>query len=182
MASKQGYSTNTGLSAAPEVDATKYPDIYTDNLKIRNAIKILQGAIDTYNGIGSSDPAVWPSIGVSQYRLQNLTKVYAVAAEDISAGQLVNVYPISGEARVRRAIATTAGFHAHAFATKSVIAGAFGEFVLEGVCQLIGGLTIGTTYYLSNTYGLVAAGSGTILQRVGYATGPSTLIFRPDLV
>jgi hypothetical protein len=182
MASRQGYSTNTGLSAAPEVDATKYPDVYTDNLKIRNAIKVLQNAIDIYCGADSPDPSTWGTLEISKYRLQYLTRGYALATEDINAGQLINVYSSAGDPRIRLANATAVGKPAHGFATTSVKSGAFGEFVGEGVCRLISGLTPGVTYYLSNTAGLVAAGAGTVLQRVGFAVGQTALIFRPDLV
>lgn len=180
----QGFSTNTGITALPEIPQDKYPEIYIDNLKLRNGIKILQGIIDTYCGALGEDPAYWgqQSNPANWNRLQNLTRTYALASENIAAGAVVNFYNNAGVLGVRNANATAAGKPAHAWSTTAITTGNYGEFIQQGACFLIGGLTIGTTYYLSNTNGLISNGAGTISQKVGYAIGPSTLIFRPDLV
>ena len=44
------YNTNLGLSALPEIDQKKDPEIYAELLRIRNALKVLQGAIDILSG------------------------------------------------------------------------------------------------------------------------------------
>ena len=180
----QGFSTNTGISAIPEISQDKYPEIYIDNLKLRNGIKILQGIIDTYTGALGEDPAYWDqqTNPANWNRLQNLTRTYAKASENIAAGAVVNFYNNAGVLGVRNANATAAGKPAHAWSTTAVNSGSYGEFCQQGTCFLIGGLTIGTTYYLSNTNGLIANGPGTISQKIGYAIGSSTLVFRPDLV
>jgi hypothetical protein len=180
----QNYSTNTGISAIPEIDQTKYPDIWNDNLRLRNGIKLLQGVLDQYSGALGEDPAFWNQQPnpANWIRVQNLTRVYGLASEAISAGAVVNFWDNSGVLGVRNANASAAGKAAHAFCTTATAAGAYGEFILQGACFLIGGLTIGTTYYMSNTNGLLAAGPGTIVQRVGYAIGTNILIFNPALV
>ena len=44
------YNTNLGLSALPEIDQKKNPEIYAELLRIRNALKVLQGAVDILSG------------------------------------------------------------------------------------------------------------------------------------
>lgn len=55
MASQQEFSTNTGLSATPEFENSgdKAP-LWADALRIRNAIRVLQAAIDGIPGGGGS--------------------------------------------------------------------------------------------------------------------------------
>jgi hypothetical protein len=184
MANTQNFSSNTGISAVPEVPQDRYPEIYVDNLKIRNGIKILQGLLDTYTGALGEDPAYWDQQPnpAAWNRIQNLTRTYAKASEAIAAGALVNFWNNSGTLGVRNANATLAGKPCHAFATTAVASGSYGEFIQQGTCFLIGSLTVGATYYLSNTNGLATNAPGVILQRIGYAIGPSTLVFRPDLI
>ena len=182
--SAQGFSSNTGISAIPDIDQTKNPDVYVDNLRLRNGIKILQGIIDSYTGALGEDPNYWgqQSNPANWNRLQNLTRTYAVATEAISAGAAINFWNNAGVLGVRNANASAAGKPCHGWSTTSVASGAPGEFVQQGTCFLIGGLTIGATYYLSNTNGLISTGPGTISQKIGYAIGANTLVFRPDLV
>jgi len=184
VSTEQAFSTNLGIAALPAINQTDYPDIYWDNLKLRAGIQILQGVVDTYCGTLGEDPNYWnqQSNPANWNRLQNLTRTYAQATEAISAGSIVNFWNNGGTLGVRNANASAAGKPAHAWCTTTVASGAYGEFIQQGACFLIGGLTIGATYYLSNTNGLVSNGAGTIAQKIGYAIGTSTLIFRPDLV
>jgi hypothetical protein len=181
--SAQSFSTNLGISAQPEVPQAKYPEIYVDNLKIRNGIKLLQGVVDQYCGTLGEDPNYWGQQNNpgTWHRLQNLNRTYAQATEAIAAGAIVNFYNNGGTLGVRNANAST-GKPAHAWCTTAVAANSYGEFITQGTCYLIGGLTIGTTYYLSNTNGLVSASAGTVSQKLGYAIGSSIFVFRPDLI
>ena len=183
MAQNPGYSTNTGISAIPEIPSDKYPEVYVDNLKLRNGIKVLQGAIDTYTGALGEDQAYWSAVSsVSRHMVKNLTRIYAKAGEAITAGAMVNFYDIgSGVIGARNASAAAAGKPARAWSTTTIAAGEFGEFIEGGVSTLVSGLTVGTTYYLSNTAGLISAAPGTVSQKVGYALGTSLLSFRPEL-
>ena len=180
----QGFSTNIGISALPEIPQSQYPEIYLDNLKLRNGIKILQGVLDTYCGVLGEDPSYWgqQTNPANWMKLQNLTRIYALASEAIVAGAMVNFWNNTGVLNVRNANATAAGKPTHAWCTTTIAGGAYGEFITEGACFIIGGLTIGATYYLSNTNGLISNAPGTVSQKIGYAIGSSTLIFRPDLV
>jgi hypothetical protein len=95
---------------------------------------------------------------------------------------VVNFYNNGGVLGVRNANGSTAGKAAHAWSGAAVASGNYGEFFREGICYLIGSMTIGTTYYMSGTNGLISNVPGTISQKVGYAIGTNTLVFRPDLV
>lgn len=182
MASKQSFSTNTGISAAPEFSSTEYPELYVDALKIRGGIQVLQQALDQYTGVVGISQALWSTAAATQNRLSGLTRQYAVAGVNISQGQTVYFYSVSGVLTAGLANATSTGKPARAYCNGTVSAGAYGEFILEGICPYIGSLTLGATYYQSNTDGLIAPASGTILQRIGFSLGSSTLYFRPDLV
>ena len=180
----QSYSSNTGVSALPEFDQSKYPELYLDSLKLRMGIKILQQVLDQYTGALGEDPTYWnqqtnPALWT---RLQNLSRIYGQATEAIPAGAVVNFYNNGGVLGVRNANASAAGKQCDAWCTTAVAAGSYGEFITQGTCFLIGGLTIGATYYLSNTNGLLSSGAGTVVQKVGRAIGVNTLLFKPELL
>ena len=48
----QNLTINTKLSATPEIDQSKDPQLYAELLRIRNAIIILQSALDGIYGYG----------------------------------------------------------------------------------------------------------------------------------
>lgn len=109
-------------------------------------------------------------------------QVSVTATEDLTAGNLVNLYNSSG-LKVRKANATDATKPADGFVKVDV---ANGEEVL--VQTLDGyannnssGLTVGTDYYLSTTGGAVTATapstSGNIMQRVGKAVSSTSYIY-----
>ena len=50
MAAKS-YSTNTGLSALPEVSQKEYPTIWADLMRVRNAIDTLALALDAHGNV-----------------------------------------------------------------------------------------------------------------------------------
>lgn len=179
----QYFSTNTGITAIPEFSQSDYPQIYVDSIRIRNGIKILQAVLDNYTGALGEDPAYWSQVEAGSWdRIARLTRIYAKATENIAAGAVVNFHDNGGTLGVRNANGSVAGKSAHAWSGGAVTSGAYGEFFREGVCYLIGSLTIGTTYYLSGTNGLISNVPGTIPQRVGYAIGTNTLVFKPTLV
>lgn len=55
-----GFSTNTSLSALPEYDQSRDPQIYAELVRIRNAFRVLQGAIDGISGFGGNIVS-WPA-------------------------------------------------------------------------------------------------------------------------
>ena len=48
------YQSNIPLSALPEIPQQQYPEIYAELLRMRNAIKILQGIVDALAGTGAA--------------------------------------------------------------------------------------------------------------------------------
>lgn len=180
MPSAQGFSTNLGLASLPEIDQQINREVYLDIMKIRGALRILQGALDNYCGILGEDPTYWSTAGVSWQRVQNLTRFYCLASENIAQGAIANIYNNAGTPNARNANATDATKPARAYCTTAVTAGNYGEFILEGAVS-INGLTPGTLYYLSNTNGIISNAAGTVSQKVGYALTATTLFFRPDL-
>jgi len=188
MALPNQFSTNLGLSVQPEIPQQKYPEIYQEFFRIRNALKILQSALDTYTGALSEDPAYWNQTTASQFaRLQNISKVYAQATEDLSLGQYVQIYDVAGVRSARKANATdtTKPCRAYCSVVGGVLAGNYGEFILAGVHPYNAGLTAGVTYYLATTSGLITsvapATSGNIQQPVGFGLDANNMWFMPTL-
>lgn len=178
----QNFSTRLGIAQFPEIDQAKYPTIFADALRVRQALTILQGALDTYTGATGADPANWSQLDpMSWDRLANLTRTYVQATEAIAAGATVNFYNNSGTIAARNANAA-AGKPAHAYANAAVVSGAWGEFIRQGACKIISGLTVGATYYQSNTNGLITPTAPAIKQVVGYAMSPTTLVFQPTII
>lgn len=111
------------------------------------------------------------------------------ASEAISAGRLVNIYTVSGTARIRNASATDLTKPAHGFAMAAIASGAGGAVGFPG--QIITGLSTlvgGTPYFLDvapNVGGVTpvvpsAAGNG--VQPVGVALSSSMLVFTPQIM
>ena len=182
MASDQQFSTNLNLSALPEIDGKKYPDIYTDLLRLRNALKNLQFSLDQNTGAISQDPQYWASLKTQDtVKFQNLGRVYAVASQAIAVGQMTELYNVTGVLTARLANVTTPQY-AKAFCStlNGATVGAVAEFTLLGVNQFFSGLTPGATYYLSATPGSIQAGA--TAQPVGFALSTQNLFFNPRIL
>jgi len=184
MAQTASYSTSTGLSISPEFDQKKYPEIWADLVRIRNGIRSLQAALDTYTGQSIITPTDYESISQSQsLLLQSQAKVYVPTSVAVSPGQFINLYDSTGALTARLADAT-APHYAHGFASISVAA-APGDYIsvtLFGADFYVAGLTLGATYYLSNTPGAAGAAPGTNTQALGYALDTTNLWFAPAII
>jgi len=182
----QNLSTNLGLSVTPEFPQNKYPEVWGDLQRIRNAISVLQSALDTYTGALSADPSIWSKVSpADSIRSHNISRVYALATDNILAGRLVNFYNNGGSLGARNANATTGSKPAHAFALSAVNSGNWGEFIVLGVCTTFSGMVPGTRYFLATTDGNYTASApgaaGNIVQAVGYVLTPTTFYFNPSL-
>jgi hypothetical protein len=179
----QQYSTNLGLSLAPEFDQLKDPMIWADNLRLRNALNALQSSLDTYTGALSVDPNYQSQTTPDQsIRVGNISRIYTPAVVALTYGQIVHLTA----AGAVLANATTAATYAHGFVSSIApvaIAGIV-EITLLGNIN-IAGLTEGRVMYLSTTDGTIsftAPGAvGTIVQQLGFGTSPTTLWFNPVL-
>jgi hypothetical protein len=154
------FTTNLGLAVLPEVDQRKYPDIYTEFLRIRTAVQVLQVGLDAYTGV-----------------------MEATALTDISVGQIINIFDIAGVAWARLADANSLVVPGQAFCNASVLANQIGHFSLSGIMPYFSGLIPGTIYYLSLVPGslttIAPVGAGQLEQELGVAINSTTIWFSP---
>ena len=106
--------------------------------------------------------------------------VIASASEALLAGDLVNIYDVSGTAKVRKASALNK-YEAHGFVLANVASGATATVYAEGSNNQVSSLTAGRQY-LSVTAGkctdLPPSGSGNMVQIVGFASSAANLNFQ----
>jgi hypothetical protein len=105
-----------------------------------------------------------------------------VTAEPVKAGQLVNVFPVNGEAEIRLATAADPSRRADGFVLESVPAGAKVRLHLIGeIDGALSGLKPGETYFLGVEPGTVTtASTGRLLQQIGTALSARRLAFAPS--
>lgn len=182
----EGYSTNLGLGPLPEFNQADSPAIFADGVRVRNALKVLQAALDEKTG--ELNPEDFSTAGTTGITIQNYTKVYAKATDSMLRGHMVNLWNSGGVLSARKAYVSIPGRSCHAFCNTDTAVGNYGEFILQGMCYYIGPLVIGTTYYLANATtppidaGLMSAVAGGIPQRLGVALDNQAFYFRPDLI
>ena len=101
-------------------------------------------------------------------------------SENLSAGDLVNIYDATGTPTARKADATTAGKEAHGFVLAATTSPAAATVYFEGSNTGVAALTAGNQF-LSTTAGLSSStapsGSGNVVQKVGVATAAAVLNF-----
>lgn len=107
-----------------------------------------------------------------------------IAAEALTAGQLVNMYNVAGAAQVRRAIATATTSAADGFVLQSVGSGQIATVQLAGLDGVLSGLVPGSIYFLDPAVpgGITATApstSGQVVQQVGKALTSGSLQFVP---
>lgn len=172
MAKNPSASINLGLPVLPEVDS---PELYAALVSVYNAIRNTLYAVDSYTGNTLVTPDEYDKINAFGQLLSQKTAVlYVKLTEDVSAGHLINLYD-SGGLRARKSLSPSR--RVHAFAAVSGLSGETIPVCMFGLCNLIGGLTIGTEYYAGTTAGQLQ--SGATSQRVGIAIGPQSLWFTP---
>ena len=183
MASNKRSSINLGLPPSPE---TTNAEILPEMIRIYNAINILSEATDTYTGSVVPESNLWSSIPYAEsYRSQNSDVLFIKAFEDIPYGAVCNLSNNSGELVASLSDATDGTKPCKAINTGGdITAGDTGRFNLAGaLVSVFSGLTIGATYYLATTPGLVTAVaptiSGNVVQTLGYALSPTQLMFLP---
>lgn len=183
MASASKFSVNLGLPAQP--DTTDNSLFYQLSL-VYNAINALASALDIYTGSIQPDQSTWSQLGVTGVREQNITRVYCIFDVTATPGNVLNLYNNSGVVHARLSNATTSAAPARGYSTGNVVAGAYGEVILQGLHPLFSGLTPGSLYYTSTTAGTVQASApssvGNIVQPVGFALNATTLWFSPSLI
>jgi hypothetical protein len=176
-------SVNTGL---PNIPDPPDPAFFVEFQRVYNAIRNLTIALDSYTGFTPADPISYPQItDSSSLMIGNTSKIYVPFSQLATKGYFVNIHDIGGGVRNGRlASATTSTTKAHGFLSSASITsvGQYGEVTLLGLNKTFGPLTIGNTYYLSNTAGLPSNTPGTIPQKLGFAADTSSLFINPDYI
>jgi hypothetical protein len=161
--------------------ADKYLKIESGVVGEREAIVVSGGAgnagdIVALDGAGKLDNSVMP-VGIGAD-----TKVLP-ASENLSAGNLVNVFNDSGTVKARKADATAAGKEANGFVLAAANMGENATVYFEGRNNQLVGMTLGAVMYLATTAGAVTdtppSGSGNVVQRVGRSLSATELTFEP---
>jgi hypothetical protein len=122
---------------------------------------------------GRLDNSVLPvGVGIETKSIQ--------ASENLSAGNLVNIWNSGGQFRARKADATASGKEANGFVLSSVSSGQTAQVYLEGTITGLTGL-LPTRYYLSTVPGEITdtppSNSGNVVQYVGNAVSTSEITF-----
>lgn len=158
------------------------PAVYNEATLLYRAINNLAQGISLYAGVDPIEQADWSQYPPSATILSaNLTRIYPIAGAAISVGQIVNLYSNAGVLNARLANASGAGTMAHGIANTSAAIGQRLEMQwLRCYNFSIGGMTIGTLYWLSTVAGAIQnvapAAAGTIAQPIGVAVAASELI------
>lgn len=130
------------------------------------------GDVVSLDGQGKLDNSVLPTgIGADTTILP--------ATENLSAGDIVNIYDATGTPSCRKADATTVGKEAVGFVLDAVTSGANATVYFEGTNDQVAGLTVGLQFLDTATAGGITAtapsSSGNVVQRVGFATAAISL-------
>jgi hypothetical protein len=131
------------------------------------------GAVIALDSTGKLDQSVLPpGIGADTAEIE--------AGEDLSAGDIVNVYDDAGTPKVRKADATSSGKEAHGFVLEAVTSGSNATVYFEGTNNQLSSLTAGVLF-LSTTAGATTStapsGSGNVVQRLGVANSATAMNF-----
>jgi hypothetical protein len=176
LAEEAALTTSAGAGDAqkiPALNANGILDLTIVNGKVISAGAGDSGKLAALDGAGRLDSSVLPvGIGADTQSIQ--------ASENLSAGDIVNIWNNTG-ARVRKADATTAGKEAHGFVLSAVTSGANATVYFEGSNTSVTGLTPGVLFLATTAGGVTATApstSGNIAQRVGFATGATTMNFQ----
>jgi len=105
------------------------------------------------------------------------------ASENLSAGNLVNIWNDGGTMKVRKADAAN-GYAVHGFVSSGVTSPADATVYLEGTITGLTSLSLGARYYLSATAGLATATpvstAGYFSQYIGVAVSATEIAFEAD--
>jgi hypothetical protein len=174
-----------GLPALPDDNIPS--NLYDNFFQLHRAIQNLARGVSRYCGIDAPSRDLWAQIPASETLLSgNLTRFYPVASAAITRGQVVNLHDNAGVLSARLAVATSASTMAHGVANTAAAVGERVEInLMRGLLDSIGGMTIGTLYWLSTTPGAVQnvapSVAGQIQQPVGLALGTTTMLLETSL-
>ena len=159
-------------------------------LSLVSGIKTFVKAIQTSAGVGDAGkiPALDSSgkLDSSMMPVGIGSEVDVIpASENLSAGDLVNIYTNAGVSNVRKADASVAGKEANGFVLAAVASGSNATVYRSSQSNTQRtALTPGATYYLNTTAGGVTIDvsgfvAGNVIQSVGKAINATILSFDP---
>lgn len=178
-------SINLGVGTFPEFDQSKYPELYVDSMRIRQALINLQTAVDRYTGAVPLDSKLQgASSNLNSLQIGNIARLYVLASENLSYGQMINFHNVSGVMKARKAYAVTLPTLCRGVCTSktSIAIGEYAEVALIGAVAGLSGLTPASLYYLSDSAGYISLTPGTVSQPVGYAISESELYINPQII
>ena len=133
------------------------------------------GKIVALDNTGKLDTTVMPTgIGAQTQAM--------ACSENLTAGDLVNIWNDSGTRKVRRADCSN-GRRAHGFVLSGFSSGATATVYLDDTLTGLTGLTPGSVYYLSTTGAATATApstAGQISQEIGVAVSTTAISFEPQ--
>lgn len=179
------FRIQLGLPVLPSDDVP--PELYGTFMTVYQAIQNLLRGVSQYCGVDAPVPEIQSQVTYQDTLLSgNLTRMYPIASVAISRGQAVNLFNNAGVLNARLAQATSASTMMHGVANTTVTAGQRVEInFLRGTLDSIGGLTLGTLYYLSTVAGAVQSGrpaaAGNIIQPAGLALASATFALECNL-
>jgi hypothetical protein len=173
-------ATSAGAGDADKVPATNADGILDPTLV--NATDTSSGSGDAGKVVqldanGQIDTSMMPTgIGADT--------ISVVTSEDLSAGNLVNIYDNSGTPTARKTDATSEGKECHGFVLASTTSPAAATVHLEGKLTGLSGMTAGTRQYITTTAGTAGStapsAAGNVVQCVGIAVSASVIDFEPQ--
>lgn len=181
-----GSAINLGLPSLPNNELP--PQLYGEVSIIYKALRNGVTELARLTGVDEIDPSEWSSTSPQSTVLTgNATRMYPTASVAIAVGELVNLFDNAGVLSARLADATTAATMAHGIASSAGVPGSKMEIQwLRSFVGSIGGMSLGTLYYLSTTPGaiqnLAPLAVGTIQQPVGVAVAANQLLLDISLL
>jgi hypothetical protein len=167
-------STSVGSSDADKLIVLNASGILDDSI-INASVTSSPNKIPKLNNAGTLDITVLPTgIGPDTAAI--------TASEALSAGDLINVWNSAGDARARRADASTSGKLANGFVLASVLSAGVATVYFEGTNTACSGLVPGDQFLSSTIPGRTTStaptSSGNASQCVGFAISPTSLNFQ----
>lgn len=169
-------STSAGAGDVNKIPALNASGILDDSI-INATVSSSANKVVKLDGTGKLDNSVLPvGIGTDTASIQ--------ASENLSAGDLVNVWNNAGSARVRKADASTSGKEAHGFVLTAVTSGNSATVYFEGSDTQMSGLTPGVRYLSPTVPGAttstVPSTAGQVVQVVGFAYSATAMNFQSN--